>query len=39
MKNLETSFMGIKLDNPVILGACNMSSNLDQLKKAEQQGV
>lgn len=39
MKNLETSFMGIKLDNPVILGASNMSSNLDQLKKAEDQGV
>ncbi len=39
MKNLETTFMGIKLDNPVILGASNMSSHLDQLKKAEQQGV
>lgn len=39
MKNLETTFMGIKLDNPVILGACNMSSNIDQLKKAEDQGV
>ncbi|MEA4979827.1 MAG: dihydroorotate dehydrogenase-like protein [Petrimonas sp.] len=39
MKNLETTFMGIKLDNPVILGASNMSSHPDQLKKAEQQGV
>ncbi len=39
MKNLETTFMGIKLDNPIILGASNMSSHLDQLKKAEQQGV
>lgn len=39
MKNLETTFMGIKLDNPVILGASNMSSHLDQLKKAEQQGI
>lgn len=39
MKNLETTFMGIKLDNPLILGACHLSSNLDQLKKAEEQGV
>lgn len=39
MKNLETTFMGIKLDNPVILGASNMSLHLDRLKKAEEQGV
>lgn len=39
MKNLETTFMGIKLENPIILGASNISSNLKQLKKAEEQGV
>jgi dihydroorotate dehydrogenase (fumarate) len=39
MKNLETTFMGIRLDNPVILGASNISSNLDQLKRAEEKGV
>lgn len=39
MKNLETKFMGIQLENPVILGASNISSNLKQLKKAEEQGV
>lgn len=39
MKNLETKFMGIPLENPIILGASNISSNLKQLKKAEDQGV
>lgn len=39
MKNLETKFMGITLENPIILGASNISSNLKQLKKAEEQGV
>ena len=39
MKNLETTFMGIKLDNPIILGASNISSSLKQLQKAEDQGI
>ena len=39
MKNLETTYMGIKLENPIILGASNISSSLKQLKKAEEQGV
>lgn len=39
MKDLKTKYMGIELDNPIILGACNMSSKLDVLKKAEDQGV
>ena len=39
MNNLETSYMGIKLSSPVILGACELSSDLDMLKKAEEQGA
>ena len=39
MNNLETSYMGIKLSSPVILGACDLSSNPEMLKKAEEQGV
>lgn len=31
--------MGITLDNPIILGASEMSSDLDVLKKAEELGV
>ncbi len=39
MNNLETSYMGIKLSSPVILGACDLSSKPDMLKKAEEQGA
>ena len=39
MKNLETSYMGIRLNSPVILGASELSAQPDTLKKAEQEGV
>lgn len=39
MKNLETSYMGIQLKNPVILGASELSSEINSLKKAEQAGA
>lgn len=39
MKNLKTTYMGIELDSPIILGSCNMSSNIDDLMKAEDNGV
>ncbi len=39
MKNLETNFMGIKLSNPIILGASSMTSSIDQLQKAELNGA
>jgi dihydroorotate dehydrogenase (fumarate) len=38
MKNLKTKYMGIELENPIILGASNLSTNLDNLKKAEELG-
>lgn len=39
MKNLKTTYMGIELENPIILGACNMSDDIDTLLKAEDNGV
>jgi len=39
MISLKTKYMGIELDNPIILGACNMAKHLDVLKKAEEHGV
>lgn len=39
MSNLETSYMGILLKSPVILGACELTSKTDVLKRAEQGGV
>jgi dihydroorotate dehydrogenase (fumarate) len=39
MNKLETTYMGIKLDNPVIIGASNMSNDPDMLKKSEEYGA
>lgn len=39
MENLKTTYMGIKLDSPIILGSCNMSNNIDDLMKAQDNGV
>ena len=39
MANLSTTYMGLTLKNPIVLGASNMVSNLEQIKKAETAGV
>lgn len=39
MKGLKTKYMGIQLDSPVILGASNMATDLDKLRKAEELGA
>ncbi len=39
MANLSTQHMGVALKNPLILGASNLVSNIDNLKKAEDAGV
>ncbi len=39
MANLETSYMGLKLKNPIIVGSSPLTSNLDQIKKLEDAGV
>lgn len=39
MANLSTKHMGVALKNPLILGASNLVTNIDNLKKAEDAGV
>jgi dihydroorotate dehydrogenase (fumarate) len=39
MKNLKTKYMGIEIDNPIIIGASNLAADLDKLKKAEELGA
>lgn len=39
MKNLKTKYMGIEINNPIVIGASNMTSDIDELKKAEEFGV
>jgi dihydroorotate dehydrogenase (fumarate) len=39
MANLSTNYMGIPLKNPIVLGASNFVSDLNQIKKAEEAGV
>jgi dihydroorotate dehydrogenase (fumarate) len=39
MTRLTTSYMGIELKNPLILGACNLTMDLDTAKKIEDAGV
>ncbi len=39
MINLKTKYMGIEIDNPIIIGASNLVTDLDKLKKAEELGA
>lgn len=39
MANLSTSYMGIKLKNPIIAGASNLVNDIASLKKMEAAGV
>ncbi len=39
MANLKTKYLGIELKNPIIVGASNLVSNLDNLKKMEDAGA
>src|SRR4030042_3200598 len=39
MVDLKTKYLGIELKNPVILGASNLVTNRDILKRAEDAGV
>lgn len=39
MANLKTSYMGIPLKSPVVLGASNIVSDLKQIEKAEKAGI
>lgn len=39
MVNLKTTYLGIELKNPIILGASNLVNNLENVKLAEEKGV
>lgn len=39
MSDLSTTYMGLKLKNPIIAGASSLSGDLNQLKKLEQAGA
>jgi dihydroorotate dehydrogenase (fumarate) len=39
MADLSTTYMGIKLKNPLILGACNLVSKPDTIKQIEDAGI
>ena len=39
MNKLKTIYMGIELENPLIIGASNMVTDPDKLKKAEELGA
>lgn len=39
MANLKTMYMGLELKNPVIVGASDMVTNIDNLKKIENAGA
>lgn len=39
MANLSTSYMGISLKNPLVLGASSMVTDIQQIQKAEKAGV
>jgi len=39
MPDLRTSYMGIELKNPIILGACNLSEDVDTIKVLEDEGI
>ncbi len=39
MANLSTRFMGLTLENPIIAGASDLTSNMDSIKRIEQAGA
>jgi len=39
MANLSTRFMGLTLENPIIAGASDLTSNMDSIKHMEQAGA
>ena len=39
MANLKTKYMGLELRNPIILGACNLTFDLDKARSLEDAGI
>ena len=39
MANLQSSYMGIPLKNPFVVGACSMTAHMDSIKRMEDAGA
>ena len=39
MADLRTSYMGIELASPIVVGACSLSSHVDRIKRLEELGA
>jgi len=39
MADLSTSYMGIKLSSPILVGACALSKHIDHIKAAQEHGA
>ncbi len=39
MANLQSSYMGIPLKNPFVVGACSMTAHMDSIKRMEDSGA
>lgn len=39
MSQLETTYLGLKLKNPIIVGSSGLTSSIDKLKKIEEKGA
>ncbi len=37
--NLRTTYLGLKLDHPLIVGACPLTSNVDDIRRLEENGA
>ena len=38
MPNLETTFAGLKLKNPIIVGSSGLTNSVDKIKEISQKG-
>ena len=39
MANLQTTYMGLQLKNPLVVGACSLTAHMDSIKKIEESGA
>lgn len=39
MSDISTSFMGIAMSSPIVVGACTLSNKIDNIKRAEDAGA
>ena len=39
MADLSTSYLGIELDNPIVVGSCSLSKKIDTIKQIEEAGA